>query len=110
MALDSYKTALQVAKQLGTKEYQLEALESLGTTFAQLERFLEGKKALQQAYRDGRNDPSCNVTNIHRQLMRGKVLWRRIHMLILCFHSYQITMVTEAGEIRGRYDGVDKDV
>ena len=73
MALDSYKTALQVAKQLGNKEYQLEALESLGTTYAQLERFPEGKKVLQQAYRDGRNDPSCNVTSIHRQLMRGKI-------------------------------------
>lgn len=72
MALDSYRTALQVAKQLGNKEYQLEALESLGTTLAQLERFAEGKKMLQQAYRHGQNDPSCNITNVRRQLMRGE--------------------------------------
>jgi len=70
MALDTYKTALQVAKQLGSKEYQLEAFESLATTFGQLEKFTEAKKMLQQAYRQGRNDPSCSVTNIRRQLMR----------------------------------------
>lgn len=75
MAIDSYRTALQVAKQLGNKEYQLEGLESLGSTFAQMERFSEAKKVLQQAYRDGRNDTSCNVTNIRRQLMRGNSLW-----------------------------------
>ena len=74
MALDSYRTALQVAKQLGSKEYQLEAVESLAATYAQLERFPEGKKVLQQGYRDGRNDPSCNVTNIRRQLMRGNIV------------------------------------
>lgn len=74
IALDSYRTALQVAKQLGSKEYQLEAVESLGATYAQLERFSEGKKVLRQGYREGRNDPSCNVTNIRRQLMRGKTM------------------------------------
>ena len=74
MALDSCRAALQIAKQLGNKDYQLEALESLGTIFAQLERFTEGKKMFQQAYRLGQNDPSCNVTNIHRQLMRGEAI------------------------------------
>ena len=74
MALDSCRTALQIAKQLGSKDYQLEALESLGTIFSQLERFTEGKKMFQQAYRLGRNDPSCNVTNIRRQLMRGEAI------------------------------------
>ena len=72
VALDSCRTALQVAKQLGNKEYQLEALESLGGVLVQLERFTEGKKMFQQAYRLGQNDLSCNVTNIRQQLMRGK--------------------------------------
>ena len=74
MALDSYKTASQVAKQLGYKEYQLEALESLGIVFTQLERFSEGKKIFRQAYRDLQNNPSCDVTNIRRQLIRGKLV------------------------------------
>lgn len=88
MALDSYRTALQIAKQLGNKEYQLEALESLGITFAKQERFAEGKKMLREAYRLGRNDTSCNVTSIHRQLIRGKTMVLSIHVLMLCFHSY----------------------
>lgn len=96
MALDSYRTALQVARQLDNKQYQLEALESLGTTFAQIERFTEGKRMLQQAYRHSRNDPSYNITSIHRQLMRGKAVMMYA-LIILCFHSYQITAVTRAG-------------
>lgn len=81
MALDSYRTALQVAKQLGSKEYQLEALESLGATFGQLEKFTEAKKMFQQAYCQGRNDPSCNVTNIRQQLMR-----REYVVLLYCVY------------------------
>lgn len=36
---------------------------------------------LQQAYRHGQNDLSCNVTSIHRQLMRGKAM-----MVCACTH------------------------
>ena len=100
MALNSYKTASQVAKQLGYKEYQLEALESLGIVFTQLERFSDGKKVFQQAYRDLRNNLSCDITNIRRQLMRGKLVLR-ICMFILCFHSYQIATVTGEDPVGG---------
>lgn len=74
MALDSYRTALQVANQIASNEYRLEALEGLATVYSQLERFTEAKKMLQQAYRHGRNDPACIVAKIHRQLMRGITL------------------------------------
>jgi len=70
-ALESYRSALNVAKQIGNGEHQLEALELIGVTLARVGKFVEGRKSLQQAYHLGRNNSSSDIKNVRKHLMRG---------------------------------------
>ena len=73
-ALDVYRSALNVAKQIGSGEHQLEALELIGVTLTRLGRFVDGRKSLQQAYRLSRSNSSYDISNVRKHLMRG--VWK----------------------------------